>query len=73
MTGTGGPWPLLGADIATIAILLGVIRSLRGHSKFSSLALALKVLASWLIAIAVLVASLSFLPVTPGYQPDHLE
>jgi hypothetical protein len=33
----------------------------------------LKVLASWLIAIAVLVASLSFLPVTPGYQPDHLE
>ena len=73
MTGPGSPWPLLGADIATIAILLGVIRSLRGRRRFSSLALALKVLASWLIAIAVLVASLSFLPVTPGYQPDHLE
>ena len=73
MTGSGSPWPLLGADIATIAILLGVIRSLRGRPRFSPLALALKVLASWLIAIAVLVASLSFLPVTPGYQPDHLE
>lgn len=73
MTGPGNPWPLLGADIAAIAILLGVIRSLRGRPRFSSIALALKVFASWLFAIAVLVASLSFLPVTPGYQPDHLE
>jgi len=73
MSGAGSPWPLLGADIATIAILLGVIRSLRGYPRFSRLALALKVVASWLIAIAVLAASLSFLPVTPGYQPDHLE
>jgi len=73
MSGPGGPWPLLGADIATIAILLGVIRSLRGRPRLTSLALALKVLASWLIAIAVLVVSLSFLSVTPGYQPDHLQ
>jgi hypothetical protein len=73
MTGPGGPWPLLGADLAAIAILLGIIRRLRGRPGSYGLALALKVFASWLIAIAVLVASLSFLPVTPGYQPDHLE
>ena len=33
----------------------------------------LKVVASWLIAIAVLSALLHVLPVTPGYMADHLE
>lgn len=33
----------------------------------------LKVLASWLIAVAVLAATLQFLPVTPGYRADHME
>jgi hypothetical protein len=32
-----------------------------------------KVISSWLIAIAVLSATLALLPVTPGYMPDHLE
>ncbi|MBI3677329.1 MAG: hypothetical protein HY243_12020 [Proteobacteria bacterium] len=32
-----------------------------------------KVVSSWLIAVAVLAATLQFLPVTPGYMPDHLE
>ena len=32
-----------------------------------------KVISSWLIAIAVLAAALPYLPVTPGYLPDHLE
>ena len=32
-----------------------------------------KVAASWLIAVAVLAATLQFLPVTPGYLPDHLD
>jgi hypothetical protein len=32
-----------------------------------------KVISSWLIAIAVLSATLALLPVTPGYLPDHLE
>jgi hypothetical protein len=32
-----------------------------------------KVVASWLIAMAVLAATLQFLPVTPGYMPDHLD
>jgi hypothetical protein len=36
-------------------------------------AVVLKVLASWLIAVAVLGATLQFLPVTPGYLPDHMD
>jgi hypothetical protein len=28
---------------------------------------------SWLIAVLILVVALRFLPVTPGYLPDHLE
>ena len=35
--------------------------------------IAVKVASSWLIAIAILAAALPFLPVTPGYLPDHLE
>jgi hypothetical protein len=35
--------------------------------------LVLKVVSSWLIAVAVLAATLQFLPVIPGYMPDHLE
>jgi hypothetical protein len=34
---------------------------------------ALRVVASWLIAVAMLGALLQFLPVTPGYMPDHME
>jgi hypothetical protein len=32
-----------------------------------------KVVASWVIAVAVLAGCLQLLPVTPGYLPDHLE
>jgi hypothetical protein len=32
-----------------------------------------KVVSSWVIAVAVLAATLQILPVTPGYLPDHLE
>ena len=35
--------------------------------------LAIKVIGSWLIAMAALSATLQFLPITPGYLPDHLE
>jgi hypothetical protein len=35
--------------------------------------IAVKVASSWVIAIAILAATLQFLPVTPGYLPDHLE
>jgi hypothetical protein len=36
-------------------------------------AVAVKVVSSWLIAVAVLAATLQVLPVTPGYLPDHIE
>lgn len=36
-------------------------------------AIVVKVVSSWLIAVAVLAATLQFLPVTPGYMPDHLD
>jgi hypothetical protein len=32
-----------------------------------------KVISSWVIAIAILAAALQLLPVTPGYLPDHME
>jgi hypothetical protein len=32
-----------------------------------------RVVASWLVAIAALNVTLTLLPVTPGYLPDHLE
>lgn len=35
--------------------------------------IAIKVLSSWLIAVAVLAATLQFLPMTPGYLPDHMD
>lgn len=35
--------------------------------------LIVKVVSSWLIAVAILAATLQFLPVTPGYLPDHLD
>lgn len=36
-------------------------------------AVAWRVLLSWLLAVALLIATLACLPVTPGYAPDHLE
>ena len=35
--------------------------------------IAVKVVSSWLIAVALLAAALQFLPVTPGYLPDHMD
>lgn len=36
-------------------------------------AVAVKIVSSWLIAVAILAATLQFLPVTPGYLPDHMD
>ena len=36
-------------------------------------AVALKVVASWLVTVSVLAGALTLAPVTPGYVPDHLE
>lgn len=35
-------------------------------------AIAIKVIASWLIAVAILAAALALVP-TPGYAPDHMQ
>ncbi|CAN7252261.1 hypothetical protein [Duganella sp. LjRoot269] len=32
-----------------------------------------KILAGWLAAVALLTISLAYLPVSPGYMPDHLD
>jgi hypothetical protein len=53
------PWALLALPAARLA--------------GTRAAIALKVAASWLIAVAALAALLPYLPVTPGYQPDHLD
>jgi hypothetical protein len=42
-----------------------------GVRKYASIPV--KVVSSWLIAVAVLAATLQVLPVTPGYIPDHME
>jgi hypothetical protein len=39
----------------------------------SRAAIVVKVVSSWLMAVALLAATLQLLPVTPGYMPDHLE
>jgi hypothetical protein len=36
-------------------------------------AIAVRVVCSWLLAVAILAATLQFLPVTPGYLPDHMD
>jgi hypothetical protein len=33
----------------------------------------MKILAGWLAAVALLTISLAYLPVSPGYMPDHLD
>jgi hypothetical protein len=40
-------------------------------SRYSSLPV--KVTSSWIIVVAALAVTLQMLPVTPGYQPDHME
>ena len=35
--------------------------------------IAVKIVSSWLIAVAILAATLQFLPVTQGYLPDHTD
>lgn len=63
--------PLVVLGLAVAITRAGIARraATRPHGK----AIAWQVLLSWLIAVAVLTATLAFLPVTPGYAPDHLE
>jgi len=53
------PWTLLCVPAAwLVSRKLGVV---------------VKVLASWLVAVALLAATLPLMPVTPGYEPDHMD
>lgn len=65
LEGRGLDLPLAWCGAGTLALSALAVRW--------RLAIAAKVASSWLIAIAVLAAALPFLPVTPGYLPDHLE
>ncbi|QNA85166.1 hypothetical protein G4G27_15035 [Sphingomonas sp. So64.6b] len=78
LSGNAGLWA--GAVIATTGPPSDLLRALPGALIILPAAIihrhapiALKIASSWLIAVAMLAASLNFLPVTPGYQPDHLE
>lgn len=63
----GAPVDLLKA-LPWVLVVLPAARVARTRG-----AIALKVISSWLIAVAALAALLPFLPVTPGYLPDHLD
>jgi hypothetical protein len=66
VSAAGQPVDLLKA--APCTLLLVPAAALAGRAP-----VAVKVAASWLVAVAVLCAALQFLPVTPGYLPDHLD
>ena len=59
--------------IAVLAALFASMASLAASAAARRLPVAPKVVSSWLIAVALLAATLQMLPVTPGYLPDHLE
>ena len=63
----GSPFDLLDA-LPCVLILFPAAWVARRHTSIP-----VKVVSSWLIAIAVLAATLQLLSVTPGYLPDHLE
>jgi len=60
------------AIVASLS-LIATTTSLASRAVAQRLPLAPKVVSSWLIAVALLAATLQMLPVTPGYLPDHLE
>ncbi|WP_448097080.1 hypothetical protein [Luteibacter yeojuensis] len=73
MNGTHSSLAALALGVGLVVALTSVIVARHHPSRHRGMRVALQVAASWLIAIAALVATLSFLPVTPGYEPDHLE
>ena len=65
LTGLGGELP---QGLIGVFVLVPVSWAVR-----RGVVLPTKVISSWLIAIAALAAILQFVPVTPGYLPDHVE
>jgi hypothetical protein len=71
---SGAVIALSGSRLDLLKALPGVLVLLPAASGLGLRAtIVAKVVASWLIAMAVLAAALQFLPVTPGYMPDHLD
>lgn len=69
-----GSWAQLNSDFGGVTLALVVAASCvpaqwLGAGKFEII---LKVVASWMIAIATLSMFVSLLP-TPGYEPDHMQ
>ena len=60
------------AIVASLS-LIATTTSLASRAVAQRVPLAPKVVSSWLMAVALLAATLQMLPVTPGYLPDHLE
>ena len=59
--------------MAALLPAVAAITALIGHTVARRLPIAPKIVASWLIAVALLATMLQMLPLTPGYRPDHLE
>lgn len=66
VSASGSRWDLTEALPCSLLCLPAAWMVAKGWS------VAIKVAASWLIAIALLAAGLSVVP-TPGYKPDHME
>jgi hypothetical protein len=64
---TGSPQGLWEGLLGLFVLLPAGWTAQRNHR------LPLQIVSSWLVAIAALAAILQFLPVTPGYLPDHVE
>lgn len=66
---------LITHDATTLAMLplVAAVALLASRVIARYVPLATKVVCSWLIAVALLAATLQTLPVTPGYLPDHLD
>jgi hypothetical protein len=63
-----GAYPQLCGTLPCVLVLFPAAWFVR-----SGAPVVVKVISSWLMAIAVLSATLALLPVTPGYMPDHLD
>lgn len=67
LIGTAGfRWPL--ACAPSMLLIAPLVRAIHVRAP-----IAVKVFASWLIAVAILVGMLRFVPVTPGYVADHVD
>jgi hypothetical protein len=63
-----GTWADLARSLPAVAVLAPAAIAVRRGG-----GVGVKVVASWLAAVALLALTLQLLPVTPGYLPDHLE